>query len=604
MKKILSVLLVCLLIATMSLSMAAAENYAIYRGVAAGYRGDMTVHVEIADGKLTSVHAVSHGDTKTLVEDVLDQLGETMVEHQTVNVDVVSGATFSSMGFINGARAALEAAGQLDAFNAKVPQVVIEREDETVDVVVVGAGGSGLMSALTLALEDFGKETTDIKVLVLEKQGVVGGSTRLATGSVIASEGSVANEVAGVTTSTADMITMLETTAGMELNHPYIEKLFSQSGDTLDKLSNLGAAYAIGGAPRVRTGAGIKYITVGGADWHYNYDRKGNQINPYNAGGNMLATFLESKVRGAGVEIRLNSPATELIVENGAVVGVKVEADGSSYNVYAKNVILAAGAMSQNPAVMAKYNPEIVGSMPYLGGGADGDGYVMAEAVDAVRVGRGSISYLGVDFRYGIHGIPGTLYNAIKNVGNIHVNQNGERFVYVSGMSDSKVCELVLKQPGYVAYAVLDSNNTDAATVEAWLEKGYGYKADTIEGLAEACGMDAATLKATVNTYNNVIDTQGEDAFGRPLEKMTKIEQGPFYAFQFHAISIGSLMGLKVNENCQIINADGNVVPGLYAVGDMSLGGNGLSGYYLGGVGLCNAIGSGRIAGEHIKAGL
>ena len=110
MKKILSVLLACLLIATMSLSMAAAENYAIYRGVAAGYRGDMTVHVEIADGKLASVHAVSHGDTKTLVEDVLDQLGETMVEHQTVNVDVISGATFSSMGFINGARAALEAA--------------------------------------------------------------------------------------------------------------------------------------------------------------------------------------------------------------------------------------------------------------------------------------------------------------------------------------------------------------------------------------------------------------------------------------------------------------------------------------------------------------
>ena len=242
--------------------------------------------------------------------------------------------------------------------------------------------------------------------------------------------------------------------------------------------------------------------------------------------------------------------------------------------------------------------------MPYLGGGADGDGYVMAEAVDAVRVGRGSISYLGIDYRYGIHGIPGTLYNALKNVGNIHVNQNGERFVYVSGMSDSQVCEYVLKQPGYVAYAVLDSNNAEAATVEAWLSKGYGYKADTIEGLAEACGMDAATLKATVDTYNNVIDTQGEDAFGRPLEKMTKIEQGPFYAFQFHAITIGSLMGLKVNENCQIINAEGNVVPGLYAVGDMSLGGNGLSGYYLAGVGLSNAIGSGRIAGEHIKAGL
>jgi len=603
MKKTFSMLLVCMFILVMSLS-AAAADYTIYRGVAAGYRGDVTVHVEIEDGKIASVAAVSHGDTKTLAEDVFDQLAEAMVANQSVNVDIISGATFSSLGFINGARNALSAAGQLDAFNTKVQKPVVAHEDVTVDAVVVGAGGSGMMSALTLALENFGSAKTDLKVLVLEKQGVVGGSTRLATGSVIASEGSIANEVSGVTTSTADMIALLEKTAGMELNHPYIEKLFSQSGDTLDKLSNLGAAYAVGGAPRLRNASGYQYITVGGADWNYNYDRHGVQINPYNAGGNMLTNFLENKIRQAGVEIRLNSQATELIVENGAVVGVKVAADGSTYNVYAKNVILAAGAMSQNPEIMAKYNPEIVGSMPYLGGGADGDGYVMAEAVDAVRVGRGSISYLGIDYRYGIHGIPGTLYNALKNVGNIHVNQNGERFVYVSGMSDSAVCELVLQQPGYVAYAVLDSNNTDAATVEAWLEKGYGYKADTIEGLAEACGMDPATLKATVDTYNGVIDAQGEDAFGRPLEKMTKIEQGPFYAFQFHAITIGSLMGLKVNENCQIINAQGEVVPGVYAVGDMSLGGNALSRYYLAGMGLCNAIGSGRIAGEHIKSSL
>ena len=154
------------------------------------------------------------------------------------------------------------------------------------------------------------------------------------------------------------------------------------------------------------------------------------------------------------------------------------------------------------------------------------------------------------------------------------------------------------------AFAVIDSDNPNVGVFEQWVERGKVFKADTLEELAAAAGIDAAGLAATVEAYNASYEAGDDTEFGTAHDAMYPVKNGPFYAGEISICVIGSLVGLKVNENCQILGEGDEPIPGLFGVGEVCLGGNILSMYYSGGCSIATALNTGRISAEYIAANL
>ena len=186
----------------------------------------------------------------------------------------------------------------------------------------------------------------------------------------------------------------------------------------------------------------------------------------------------------------------------------------------------------------------------------------------------------------------------------IFINKNGERFVREDGRRD-EICLQVLAQPDAMFY-FLESADGDYTDVETALtadgftfkemeEQGYIIIADTLEEMAEKLGCDAETLKATVDTFNASVDS-GEDEFGRTLYSV-KLENGPWVATPRQACVHHTMGGVEINENTEVLDTQGNVIPGLYAAGEVTGGIHGTN--RLGGNALTETIVFGRIAGRN-----
>jgi fumarate reductase flavoprotein subunit len=164
------------------------------------------------------------------------------------------------------------------------------------------------------------------------------------------------------------------------------------------------------------------------------------------------------------------------------------------------------------------------------------------------------------------------------------------------------VVEGISQQEVKKAWALIDSENPAAEMTENSAMTEYKWKADTIEELADMIGVPSDNLVATIDAYNAAYDA-GEDAeFETAHDNMLPVRMAPFYAVVCNPIAIGSLAGVKVNENCEVLVND-EPVPNLYACGEMVFGGN-ICTVYLGALSNATAFYTGRIAAAQAKAQL
>lgn len=574
----------------------------IYEATARGFMGNVTVHVTVDETSILSVDVVSSTDRPEVLTKVpIELIPEKIVNAQSTGVDLVSGATFTSSAIINATKDALKQAGNADMFATAVAKPEkTQGDDVTVDVLVIGGGGSGSSAALSAKYADLDGTDSGLSVMLVEKQGLLGGSLVLSGGSAMTA--APINDSSNVDNPELmqELYDTFQAKNSFEINKPLIYNMMKVSGDTITKYHNLGLSLVLAGFDKNPS----EYTQV----WQ--------RTTPYR---NKVETFVESSDewywRGveyseffserfdhAGVDVRLNTKAEELIVENGAVVGARVTGPESIYNVYAKKVILASGGFAQNAELIQKYAAHDTGVIPFANGGSDGDGFIMAEAVDAAVVGDRMMGYLGTDFRFGMWSDLSVTFH--RNGGNaIFVNNAGNRFIKDSkGFDIYLLYDKVLEQDGKTAYAIIDADNPAYAATEASTQTDFKWKADTIEELASMIGVPVENLTETVNSFNDSYHAgENDEDFGVSIDNMIPLEKGPFYAIALNPIAIGSLVGLKVTENCEVVDNSGNVVPNLYAVGEMSMGGNLLT-TYIGAWGNGYALYSGRIAGEHAKS--
>ena len=126
------------------------------------------------------------------------------------------------------------------------------------------------------------------------------------------------------------------------------------------------------------------------------------------------------------------------------------------------------------------------------------------------------------------------------------------------------------------------------------VDNGLLYSGDTIAELAENMGVPADALEQTVKEFNEAVKADKPDEFGRTTWENT-IETGPFYAPSFSPAVHHTMGGLEINGNAEVINTEGEVIPGFYAAGEVTGGIHGTN--RVGGNAVPDALCFGKIAG-------
>ena len=438
---------------------------------------------------------------------------------------------------------------------------------ETTDIVVIGAGGAGL-SAAVQAKED-GAEN----IIVLEKMPMTGGNTNKATGGMNAAESTPQKEQ-GI----EDTIqTMIDDTmaGGKDLNDPELVKVLAEEAkDGIDWLIDLGAdlneVARAGGATNDRI-----HRPVGGA-----------------AVGPTIVSTLDSTAKELGVDIRTWNEATEILTDKeGKVSGVKVNnKDGEEYIIEADAVIVATGGFGANMEMVTEYREELEGFATTNHPGATGDGIELVQSVggdltdiEQIQIHPTGVAELGLLITEGVRGD-----------GAVLINTDGNRFYNELDTRD-KVAQAILSQNEGKAYLVFEDNVRETLhAIEDYIGYGVVIEAESLEALASEIGVDAANLKATIDTYNTSVDTQ-EDEFGR-TSLLKKLNKGNFYAIEISPIIHHTMGGVKINTDTQVINTDGEAIEGLFAAGETTGGVHGAN--RLGGNAVADIIVYGRRAGS------
>ena len=586
-------------------------------GTAKGMGGDVTVTLTLEDGKITDCTAEGKDETPGIGTLALEQLPAQIAETGSIAVDGVSTATITSDAIKEAAAAALTAAGlNADDYKIEVKADETKAEDSTVDadVVIVGAGGAGMTAAITVAGE--GKS-----VVILESQPMVGGNSVRATGGMNAGktvyqDENEFGESAGVekTLKTAaekyadnETITALAKTVseqwaayqanptgyfdsvelmeldtmigGKGINDPaLVETLCANSADAIDWLDEHGITLhnvsSFGGAS-------VKRI-------HRPVNDEGKVVSV----GSYMIPLLEENCKKAGVQILLNTTANEILTDaNGAACGVKATgASGETVTVNAKAVVLATGGFGANLDMVVKYKPELKGFMTTNAPGIQGQGIEMAQAIGAATVDMDQIQ---------IHptveaNTAALITEGLRGDGAILINEEGQRFIDEVGTRDV-VSAAEIAQTGSYSWLVVDQAMADnSSVIQGYIKKGYTVTGATYEELAKAMGVDEAALAETMNNWNGYVEAKNDPDFGR-TSFANPLNTAPYYAIKVTAGVHHTMGGLKINPNTEVLNENGEVIPGLFAAGEVTGGVHGAN--RLGGNAVADFTVFGRIAG-------
>lgn len=579
----------------------------VYEATRPGLMGEITVHVTFDESSIVAVDVTRCTDMpEEVCGHAVDEMPRRIVDAQSVNVDTVAGATMSSLAIIGAVTDAIEAAGGAGMFeDAPAEQDKAGAADEEADVLVIGGGGSGCMAALASVFQDLDDQPSGLKVVLAEKLDFIGGSMMLSGGGTLTEMPIDAPELVDDPAYMEPLYEYFQSRNVDTINRDFIHALWSVAGDTILKMSHLGAGYMTYGAlsdPSAYAGAAVPIMghvrpfRPSNAVWRAQAEHRWLQ------GGVQLGQFFQRWLPESGVDVRTNTRCTGLVVEDGEVKGARLSGPDGDYEVRAKKTIVATGGFARNPEMIEQYAPAYEGIIPFVNGGATGEGMQMLIDLGAEVVGNGMIAYIGTDIRYGMWPDFGQPY--YQGSGNFMVvNTSGQRFVADGkGYDLYRVTEGIVAQQDKTAFAVIDADNPDYALTDASVMVDYKWKADSIAELAEAIGVDPDALQETVDAYNALYDEGGEDEFGTKAENILPVRTAPFYAVALNPIAIGSLAGVKCDENCQVL-VDGEPVPNLYAVGETVFGGN-VETTYTGGLSNATALYTARIAAEHAKAAI
>ncbi|GAB6106687.1 flavocytochrome c [Fusibacter bizertensis] len=542
-----------------------ASQGGIFVGESQGKNGLIKVEVEIEDNAIKNIVVLENHEsdfTKTTFEEILNL----MIAQNKADVDVISGASLTSKAIIAAVSDAVSKSGL--TLTAKTVEVAKQTVSDTeTDIVIIGAGGAGLTAAIEATQKG-------AKVIVVEKNSFMGGNTNYATGGMNAAATPLQKEK-GVEDS-PELFYADTMKGGHDLNDPVLlKKLTEESAGAIAWLESIGAVLT----KLSRSGGQSVDRTHTTAD--------GSPIGSY------LMTIFDKNIADLGIEVRLNSKAVEILNDGNRATGIVVEtADGQTYKINSKAVIIASGGFGANQELVVKYKPELEGFGTTNHPGATGDAFFMIEKLDVATVDMDQIQTHPT-----VVPVKNELITeGVRGEGAILVNRTAKRFINELETRDV-VSKAILAQEGKTAFLILDSGVEERlASVTKYKKMGLLTEGATITELAQKLGLDAATLEKTMADYNTYFKDQKDAEFDRRV-LAGELSKGPFYAVEVAPAIHHTMGGIKINDNSEVLNNAGEIVEGLFAAGEVTGGIHG--GNRIGGNAVADIVVFGRIAGEN-----
>ncbi len=595
------------------------------QGKGTGIDGEVVVEVKADANTIYEVNVLQQNETPGIGSVAVEKLPGAIVAANSLEVDGITGATVTSTAIKAAVTEALTAMG----FDPASYQGAAASEggagaktEETLDcdVVVVGAGGAGLTAAITASDEG-------ANVIILESTSFPGGNSVRSTGGMNAGPTEWRNmnefgEAAGVEATlkkvanfpdnariqelgkiveeqwaayqadpqgyfdTSELFQLDTLIGGGGMNDPaLVKKLVESSPAAIDWLDSLDPEIILHDVAAFG-GASVKRI-------HRPVDENGKSLSV----GAYVVPLLQENLEKRGIKLLTDTPATEILMDNGTAVGVKAESADTSYTINAKAVVIASGGFGANNDMIKAVRPELDGFITTNAPGIQGQGIQMAQAV-----GADTVDMEQIQLHPTVH-VEGTSANLIteglRGDGAILVNQEGERFFDEVSTRD-KVSAAEFEQTGGYAWLIIDSRMYDKSNViQGYVKKGFAETGDTYVALADAIGAPAEALVNTLINWNACVEQKSDPEFGR-VSFANPLDQAPFYAIKVQPGVHHTMGGIKINDNAQVIDTEGNVIPALFAAGEVTGGVHGNN--RLGGNAVADFTIFGRIAGQSASA--
>lgn len=595
-----------------------------YTAEADGKDGKVQVEVTLDDKSvITDIQVVSQNETAGIGVEAINKVKEEIIAGQTLNIDAVSGASESSKAILTAVEDALkQAGGNVEAFKAKTVVKAGEGKTEqlSADVVVVGAGASGVSAAVSAA--DKGA-----KVILIEKTATIGGASNLSwAGKFYNSSAAVSSGLkVEVEKEIADWIVNNHWRVDAAAIRQYVTK----SGETYDWLTGKGYT--------------TTFLNFAGEQLH--------MLPPYETRQELLRKMLAASVEKGGGQVITEATAEKLMNgANGEVTGVVAKkSDGTTLEIAGTSVVMATGGyagnkemvkeafgfegvnggLGQNIGEGLKMSWEIGAKVPDNFGGQMLH-QTLARATDKLKAQYEPfeasypvmLSYLptlmnvgpsGARFRdeaatlTAVAAANTSAFNGAYHL--VIVSQSQIDALKTKGMKGLQAPKLPGMPPEFYApykdKFTLDQPWKDADKVfESMVANGDGFKGNTIEELAKNAGMDPAVFAADFKLYEEAVKSGTDTQFGKAKEYLVPMgSTGPYYAVIAEVNNLCSVGGLLVNTKFQVLNDKRVPIQGLYAVGVESEGVLFNDTYVGNGVGLGYSFTSGRLGGEDAAAG-
>ena len=529
-----------------------------------GRNGQIDFEIDLENNKISDVKVTKNSETPAIFNQAFGKLKKNIIDNQSFDVDAVSGASLMTQAMLDSGKKAL--AENNIALDGKKPEVVHEERQLNVDVAVIGSGMAGLMAA-SRALS-MGK-----KVVVLEKNGYLGGATILNGSNVVGTGSKVSAELFGETAKKDSPNRLVQdiTRECRGTNYPMLSKLLA---------NNIGRAVDF-----ITEFANLTYQKAETQTVEHSVNR---QIEMPSESSYELVTKVAEAFEKKGGQIILDARVEKLNKDKASkLVSLTAEGKRQTINLNFKSLVLAAGGWGARDYQAHKTDIPYYGPMT-----STGDYFDFAKNMNLVTR---NLDWYKV-YPHGLEVEPGiaklTTYSTKEatDMGAIFVNTDGKRIVNESAPY-THFRDAIAEQKGKVAYIVMDQRTWDRF-YELMLKYGFtkeevqsffdlvGEKSPVLvkgdlKTVAEKAGIDYQTLKETVDNYTEDVKADYDPEFGRDKKFMHEFEGDTYYIIEQKLLFCTTLGGYETTDQMQLLDNDMNPVSNFYAAGEIVGGANG-----------------------------